>query len=277
MIALAPLFAAEIRIIGAGFGRSGTASLAAALTQLGETVFHAEHSFNNSGVWADLNVADKSGDQTKVSAALDAAVDAVADGGFTATTDFPACTMYDSFLRRYPNAKVILTERTTPHLWAESFVSTIARMTWITSQPPLSWVAPDISPLHEWCFEGIGLKLDQPKMLPTVEQAAETVVQWRERVRRTVPKAQLLEFKVTDGWRPLCDFLEVADCPTNRFPHAWWTSRRNLTVMIDLFETIVMHPRLAAAACAAAALALLAACAACVSRCFRRASKAKAQ
>ena len=60
-----------------------------------------------------------------------------------------------------------------------------------------------------WCFEGVGLKLTEPKMLPTVEQAAETVVQWRERVRWTMPKSQLLEFKVTDGWKPLCDFLEV--------------------------------------------------------------------
>ena len=82
-------------------------------------------------------------------------------------------------MRRYPDAKVILTERATPELWAESFVATIARMTWISSQPPFSWVAPDISPLHVWCFEGVGPKLTEPKMLPTVEQAAETVVQWR--------------------------------------------------------------------------------------------------
>ena len=102
----------------------------------------------------------------------------------------------------------------------------------------------DISPLHVWCFEGVGLKLTEPKMLPTVEQAAETVVQWRERVRRTVPKSQLLEFKVTDGWKPLCDFLEVAECPTGPFPHAWFTSRRNIKIMIDTFEAIVSNPAL---------------------------------
>ena len=51
-VALAAI--ADVRVIGAGFGRSGTASLAAALKELGHKVFHAEDSFENSGVWADL-------------------------------------------------------------------------------------------------------------------------------------------------------------------------------------------------------------------------------
>ena len=37
-------------------------ALAAALKELGHKVFHAEDSFENSGVWADLYVAAKSGD-----------------------------------------------------------------------------------------------------------------------------------------------------------------------------------------------------------------------
>ena len=273
LAAVALAAVADVQVIGAGFGRSGTASLAAALKELGHKVFHAEDSFENSGVWADLHAAAKSGDAARVTSATEAAIDAVADKGFTATTDFPTCTIYDGFLRRYPDAKVILTERATPELWAESFVATIARMTWISSQPPFSWVAPDISPLHVWCFEGVGLKLTEPKMLPTVEQAAETVVQWRERVRRTVPKSQLLEFKVTDGWKPLCDFLEVAECPTGPFPHAWFTSRRNIKIMIDTFEAIVSNPALAAAAAGAVVLALLAAFFSCVSSFLPRKAK----
>ena len=90
-VALAAI--ADVRVIGAGFGRSGTASLAAALKELGHKVFHAEDSFENSGVWADLHAAAKSGDAARVTTATEAAIDAVADKGFTATTDFPTCTI----------------------------------------------------------------------------------------------------------------------------------------------------------------------------------------
>jgi hypothetical protein len=37
-------------------------------------------------------------------------------------------------------------------------------------------------------------------------------------IRSLVPKEKLLEFRATDGWKPLCEFLgqPVPDCP---FPH----------------------------------------------------------
>ena len=117
------------------------------------------------------------------------------------------------------------------------------------------------------------MKVGSLREFATVEQAAETVVQWRERVRRTVPKSQLLEFKVTDGWKPLCDFLEVAECPTGPFPHAWWTSRRFLKIMIDTIDAIVSNPALAAAAAGAVVLALLAAFFSCVSSFLPRKAK----
>lgn len=37
-------------------------------------------------------------------------------------------------------------------------------------------------------------------------------------VRRVTPKSRLLEYQLTDGWRPLCDFLDkpVPDVPFPR-------------------------------------------------------------
>ena len=39
-----------------------------------------------------------------------------------------------------------------------------------------------------------------------------------QRVRELIPSERLLEFNVKDGWTPLCDFLEVKQCPITPFP-----------------------------------------------------------
>jgi hypothetical protein len=40
-----------------------------------------------------------------------------------------------------------------------------------------------------------------------------------EQVRRTVPTSQLLEFNVSQGWQPLCEFLNVP-VPSQPFPNS---------------------------------------------------------
>jgi hypothetical protein len=55
-----------------------------------------------------------------------------------------------------------------------------------------------------------------------VEEGLEEYVkfynQWLEEVKQTVPKDRLLIFNVKQGWKPLCEFLEVP-IPENPFPH----------------------------------------------------------
>jgi len=41
---------------------------------------------------------------------------------------------------------------------------------------------------------------------------------WNETVKRTVPAERLLAWYPSDGWEPLCDFLEV-DIPDEPVPH----------------------------------------------------------
>ena len=41
---------------------------------------------------------------------------------------------------------------------------------------------------------------------------------WNEGVRQTVPAERLLEWYPTDGWEPLCEFLEV-DVPEGPVPN----------------------------------------------------------
>ena len=45
---------------------------------------------------------------------------------------------------------------------------------------------------------------------------------WEREVRAAVPPAQLLTFRASDGWAPLCRFLDTAvpDCPYPRLNNA---------------------------------------------------------
>ena len=59
--------------------------------------------------------------------------------------------------------------------------------------------------------------------------------EWIEEVKRTVPPERLLVFDINEGWKPLCNFLDVSmpDCP---FPYIddtsqLQTSQRNLKMI----------------------------------------------
>ncbi len=108
-----------LKVIGAGFGRTGTLSLKYALEQLGfgpcyhmiETREHPEH----DALWLAL-ARGKSDDWHTI---LD---------GYAATVDWPAIMIWKELAAAYPQAKVILTLRD-PERWYESASNTIfARM-----------------------------------------------------------------------------------------------------------------------------------------------------
>ncbi len=99
-----------IKVIGAGLGRTGTLSLKAALEELGfsrcyhmtDVFAHLEH----ARVWDD--------------AARGLPVDwDTLFQGYQATVDWPGCAFYEEFMRRYPDAKVILSVRD-PERWYEA-------------------------------------------------------------------------------------------------------------------------------------------------------------
>jgi hypothetical protein len=90
-----------LKIIGAGLGRTGTASLKIAIERLGigrcyhmrEVRADPEH----IGLWVD--VAEGRADFDRIFS------------DFSATVDFPACIYWRDLIDYYPEAKVILTTR----------------------------------------------------------------------------------------------------------------------------------------------------------------------
>ena len=111
----------SLKVIGAGPGRTGTASLKAALEELGFSPCY--HMFECSKLKHEANWARAL--TTSTVADLDKDFEEILDCyGFKATVDFPASVAFVELMARYPDAKVILTQRD-PKSWARSVAETI--------------------------------------------------------------------------------------------------------------------------------------------------------
>lgn len=192
-----------MEVIGAGFGRTGTLSLKAALERLGfgpcyhmlELLQHPDH----GRPW--------------VSALRGEAVDWRAlFADYRATTDWPACNFWAELAHAFPDAKVVLTVRD-PDRWWDSISSTL-----FTAYRSMGMPAPPNAPpelpemgalLMETTFDG---RLEDRDLVLSRFEAH------NERVRRGVPPERLLVYQVSEGWGPLCQFLGVA-VPDEPFPH----------------------------------------------------------
>jgi len=184
-----------IKVIGAGFGRNGTLSLKQALETLGfgkcyhmaEVFQHPEH----VPVWRAA-AHGKSVDW-----------DAVFDG-YQASVDWPSCSFWQEQMARYPDAKVVLSERD-PERWYESVMNTIYPM----SAPYRDSEDPGKKSLglmiHDLVWQGTfgGRVADK-------DHAIGVYKAHNSKVKETVPADRLLVHEPSSGWEPLCQFLE---CP----------------------------------------------------------------
>jgi hypothetical protein len=198
-------------VIGAGYGRTGTLSLHAALEKLGFSPCHhmAELIMNLEQLprWQEALATEP----VNVRRAFE---------GYRATVDFPGASYWRELLETWPDAKVILTTRD-PHRWYASARETIFNA---ELQPlPPGTTDPDAIELHRFLFEelfprimdiGGGRRLDQVGE----DEAVEAFNRHIAEVRSSVPADQLLVYQVSEGWDPLCDFLGVP-VPDEDFPH----------------------------------------------------------
>lgn len=201
-----------IKVIGAGFGRTGTKSLQTALESLGygpcyhmtEVFAHPEH----LPVWE----AAARGEEVDWEDVF---------RNYQATVDWPGAAFYERIMEEYPEAKVILTVRDAER-WYDSVSATIydARR---TASSPLFWLASRFVPLLRAVRRG-GRLISKIAWEQTFENrfedrafATQTFKRLNEQVMERVPDEKLLVFEVKDGWEPLCEFLGV-EPPDEPFP-----------------------------------------------------------
>jgi Sulfotransferase domain len=197
----------SIKVIGAGFGRTGTLSLKTALEELGfikcyhmmDVLAHLE----DAAVWDNAARGDSVDWESLFR-------------GYQATVDWPGCAVYEQLLRQYPGAKVILTVRD-PDRWYES-----ARQTIYLARH----LFPSYLRILRPAFRRFGVMLDRLVWQGTFHGrfedkpfAIDVFNRHTAQVRQSVPPGQLLVYEVREGWEPLCKFLEVPVPDGKPFPH----------------------------------------------------------
>ena len=196
-----------IKVIGAGFGRTGTASLKGALEELGfSKCYHMQEVFAHP---QHVPVWQAAADGQKVD------WDALFEG-FEATVDWPGCTFYKELMDHYPDAKVLLSVRD-PDAWYKSASETIYQMS--RRGFPASLVMLLVPRLRRF-VRMVTQLIWQDTFHDRFSDRAYAISVFNEHiaeVKRTVPPEKLLVFEVKEGWEPLCRFLEVP-VPDKPFP-----------------------------------------------------------
>ncbi len=187
-----------LKVIGAGFGRTGTLSLKAALEELGfGPCYHMIELFEKPGATEQWS-AIASGEPIDWNTVFD---------GYQATVDWPACAVYKELMQAYPEAKVLLSVRD-PEKWYESVASTIYQS---SHRDPTS--------LHDRMVNGLIWQGTFNGRFEEKDYAIAIFQRHIEEVKRHVPPEKLLVYDVKEGWPPLCTFLGVEVPAEKPFPH----------------------------------------------------------
>ena len=191
-----------LKVIGAGFGRTGTLSLKGALEQLGfDKCYHMLEVFNNEGHYARW---------VEIHHGAPADWDSLFQG-YQAAVDWPSCNFWREQLAHYPDAKVILSLRDADS-WHKSVMNTIHPSSydaWAKAQAEAKETGV-LSPAAEGAHRLAMDLIWQGKFDGRVSDAdhAKAVFEAHNAdVIASVPAEQLLVYRPGDGWEPLCEFL----------------------------------------------------------------------
>ena len=187
-----------LKVIGTGFGRTGTDSMREALEILGfgpchhmrELIKDPEH----ERLWRTV-VAGKTPDWDLLL------------GDYVSCVDWPTAYYWPQLIEAFPQAKVILTWRTAESWWTSFEKTLLPRI--------LSFTETEDTPKNT---ELIGPRVfhdrpDDRKHCMAVYEANVAAVKAR------VPADRLLIHKLGDGWEPLCEHLGVS-VPDIHYPNS---------------------------------------------------------
>lgn len=199
-----------LKVIGAGYGRTGTMSLKLALEQLGlGPCFHMSEAIASPACipgWVEAANGRPNWDALF--------------GGYASTVDHPSCVFYRELSAAYPDAKIVLTVRD-PHDWFDSTQATVfsPKMRGRVADP----LFKEFLTKTVWGLFGAGIDEREFMVAAFERHTAE--------VKRAIPAERLLVFEVAQGWDPLCEFLGVP-VPAAPFPRV--NSRAEMQQMLAL-------------------------------------------
>ncbi len=192
-----------LKIIGSGFGRTGTMSTKMALEQLGFGPCHHMTEVMQNPSQPPYWKAHTTEEELDWVEVFD---------GYVAQVDFPGAAVWHELAVAFPEAKVIHTERPEDDWWA-SYSATIGKFfehrQSLILPPP---VADIFETMDKLLIQGVMGGLDKDSAISAYRGN-------NEKVRATISADRLLVFSPSDGWTPLCAFLGVP-APDGDFPRS---------------------------------------------------------
>jgi hypothetical protein len=147
--------------------------------------------------------------------------------GYRATVDWPACEFYRELMAAFPNAKVLLNVRDAD-AWYDSTRSTLFA---VKDALPW-WFPPSVLRMQDAVvWNG---RLNGP--FANRERALAAYLAHADEVRRVVPADRLLEYRVEQGWGPLCRFLGVPEPDGLEFPRI--NDRKYFSRVLRMFRIL---------------------------------------
>jgi hypothetical protein len=221
-----------MRVIGAGFGRTGTASLKRALEQLGfgpchhmeEVLKHPEE----VPTWERAARGETIDWKTFMRP-------------WGSSCDFPSSLYYSELMEAFPDAKVILSTRD-PGSWYASMAETIVPMyKRFPNRLVLPWLPIVSAPRR--VMDGTSAQVE---IIDRFEEREHVLARYEAHVaevERAVPAERLLVFEAKQGWAPLCEFLGVP-VPSGPFPRVNDTAefKRRVTAATIVSWVLLLLP-----------------------------------
>jgi hypothetical protein len=190
-----------MRVIGASWGRTGTTSAAAALETLGFGPCVQMQTMWQQPDLADTWARHYRGQPTDWVSVL---------AGFSSSVDWPGCWEWQTFAALWPDAKVLLTDRD-PDSWYDSVLGSIHEWTAPGKDVGPRSVADLLDRVWDYHFGGWQQVFDRQH---TIGRYRAHIAQ----VRRECPPDRLIEWRVAEGWAPLCAALGTP-VPDEPMPH----------------------------------------------------------
>ncbi|MDH3378503.1 MAG: sulfotransferase family protein [Gammaproteobacteria bacterium] len=191
-----------LKIIGTGFGRTGTNSLKLALEQLGFGPCHHMYEVRDNPEQLPWWENAARGDRVDWD---------VVFANYASCVDWPSARFWRELCEKFPNAKVLHSVRDEQE-WISSVHQTI--------YPALrDWDRHEDGPTRDRRRMAYEIVVNQTfgGRLEDREHALDIFRAHNDEVCRTIPAERLLVYDVKYGWEPLCKFLDVP-VPARPFP-----------------------------------------------------------
>lgn len=216
----------SLKLIGAGFGRTGTLSTKAALEKLGFDKCHHMLEVFPSDKQLNAWHAIGRGETPDWESVFE---------GFQASVDFPSAGYWREMSEHYPDAKILLTTRSFDS-WYESASETIYPVS--KKIPAWMTIIPKVRKIKEMTYETIWDRIFHGKFEDKA-YARKIFEQHEADVKAAFGPDKLLVFHPKEGWEPLCAFLDVP-VPDGPFPNV--NDRADFQKRIGMFKRLQMVP-----------------------------------